>query len=205
MRKIAIYSLVLCLFLAGSCAFAYFDKPRLSVRAFDNKTDENVPAAAITEMMTTELFEVGLFNLVEREKLSYVADEIALGQSGLVDPSTAPELGRVMGAQYSMTGAITVYHYNASGGVVAVRGLAGGAASKTAYVTLDLRIIDNTTSEVVYARAETGQATRAAQAGAAWFKGAAIGGFSGTYGGILASATRDAVVKHVASMEKAFR
>ena len=201
MKKAAICSLVLCLFLLGNSAFAYFDKPRLSVRAFDNKTDNrNVPAAAITEMMTTELFDSGLFILVERERLNYVADEIALGQSGLMDPSTAPELGRVVGAQYSMTGAITVYYYNTSGGAVVIPGIAGGAASRTGYVTLDLRIIDNTTSEVVYARAETGRANREAQGLLTRF-----GGFArGSHGGILATATRDAVIKHVKSMEEVF-
>ena len=51
-------------------------KPRLAVREFENKAGGSVPASAITEMMTTELYEAGLFTLVEREKLNYVADEI---------------------------------------------------------------------------------------------------------------------------------
>ena len=175
-------------------------KPRLAIRAFDNKAgrDTKVPASAITEMMTTELLNSGLFSLMERERLDYVADEIRLGQSGLVDSSTAPEVGRIKGAQYTMTGAITLYHYNASGGVVVLPGLGAGAAAKTGYVTLDIRIIDNTTSEVVYAAAETGAATRDVGGLVSIY-----GGFAtGSYGGILASATRNSVIKHVESMKR---
>jgi curli biogenesis system outer membrane secretion channel CsgG len=178
-------------------------KPRLAVRAFDNKTDErSVPAAAITDMMTTELYKAGLFSLMEREKLDYIADEIRLGQSGLMDPSTAPELGKVKGAQYTMTGAVTVYHYNAKGGAVVVPGVGGGAAAKTAYVTLDIRVLDNTTGEVVYAAAEQGTAKREGAGLVAMFPGFAAGGASASYGGILAAATRDAVTKHAASIKQ---
>jgi curli biogenesis system outer membrane secretion channel CsgG len=173
-------------------------KPRLAVRAFENKTSERIPAPAITEMMTTELYQSGLFSLMERERLDYVAEEIRLGQSGLMDPSTAPELGKIKGAQYTMTGAVTVYHYHAEGGVLVIPGIAGGAAARTAYVTLDIRIIDNETGEVVYAAAEQGKATR--ELGGF---GTRFGGFAtASYGGVLASATRNAVTRHVARMEE---
>ena len=202
MKKAAVYFLVFCLFLLGSSAFAYFEKPRLSVRAFDNKAGGNVPASAITEMMTTELFNSGLFNLVEREKLDYVADEIRLGQSGLMDMSTAPELGRIQGAQYSMTGAVTQYFYNASGGAIPIPGVGGaGLLSNTAYVTLDIRIIDNATSQVVYAAVEQGASNQTIGGAVTRY-----GGFgAGKVGGILAAATRNAVMKHVTSMKATFR
>ena len=128
--------LVISLALAGPAAAR--EKPRLAVREFENKAGGNVPASAITEMMTTELYEAGLFTLVEREKLKYVGEEIRLSQSGLMDESTAPELGRIKGAQYSMTGAVTEYHYKAAGGAVPIPGVGGvGGASNTAYVTLE--------------------------------------------------------------------
>ena len=169
-------------------------KPRLAVREFENKAGGGVPAAAITEMMTTELYEAGLFTLVEREKLNYVADEIRLSQSGLMDESTAPELGKIKGARYSMTGAVTEYHYKASGGAVPIPGIGGaGEVSNTAYVTLDIRLIDNQTGEVVYAAAEQGASNQTI--GGLVTK---YGGFgAGKINGILAAATRKAVAKHV--------
>jgi curli biogenesis system outer membrane secretion channel CsgG len=192
--------LVCALFIAAVSGSAEA-KPGLSVRAFDNKAGggTEAPASAITEMMTTELYNADIFILLEREKLDYVAEEIRLGQSGLMDPSTAPEVGKIKGARYTMTGAITVYYYNASGGYVYVPGIAGaGAAGQTAYVTLDIRVIDTATGEVVYAKAEQGEAKREAAGIVTAFAGFA----KGSYGGILATATRDSVVKHVESLKK---
>lgn len=185
--------LVACCALAG----AVEARPRLAVREFESKTGGDVPASAITEMMTTELYEAGLFTLVEREKLNYVADEIRLSQSGLMDEATAPELGKIKGAQYSMTGAVTEYHYKAAGGAVPIPGVGGaGGVSNTAYVTLDIRIIDNQTGEVVYAAAERGASNQTL--GGLITK---YGGFgAGKINGILAAATRKAVVKHVEGM-----
>jgi curli biogenesis system outer membrane secretion channel CsgG len=169
------------------------------VRAFENKTNEKVPASAVTDMMTTELYDSGLFSLMERERLDYIADEIRLGQSGLVDSSTAPEIGKIQAAQYTMTGAVTQYRYNAGGGILPIPSIGGGGlGSKTALVVLDIRVIDNTTGAVVYAASESGRAKR--EIGGLVTK---YGGFvSGSYGGILAAATRDAVTKHVANMEQ---
>ncbi len=188
---------VLAISLALVGAAGAREKPRLAVREFENKAGGNVPASAITEMMTTELYEAGLFTLVEREKLKYVGEEIRLSQSGLMDESTAPELGRIKGAQYSMTGAVTEYHYKAAGGAIPIPGVGGiGGASNTAYVTLDIRIINNETGEVAYAAAERGASNQTS--GGLITK---YGGFgAGKINGILAAATRKAVMKHVESM-----
>jgi curli biogenesis system outer membrane secretion channel CsgG len=199
MKKFRWHAALLPFFiLLAACADA---KPSIAVRAFDNKAgdDAEAPASAITDMMATELHDSGIFTLTEREKLDYIAEEIRLGQSGLVDPSTAPELGKIKGAQYTMTGAITLYFYNASAGAVYVPGILGaGAAGKTAYVTIDLRIIDNATGEVAYAAAEQGEAKREAAGLLTKFGGFA----SGSYGGILASAARDSVVKHADALKR---
>jgi curli biogenesis system outer membrane secretion channel CsgG len=201
-KSVIILIALICLFLfvTGAAAVPISKRPRLAVREFDNKTDGHVPAAAITEMMTTELFNTGLFNLVEREKLDYVADEIRLGMSGLVDESTAPQVGKIKGAQYTMTGAVTLYYYNSGGGVVYLPGVVGGLLSRTAYVTLDIRIIDNTTSEVVYAAVEQGASNQTLGG-----VGTSIGAFGGgKTGGILAAATRKAVIKHAQTLEDIF-
>ena len=197
-RSCLIWALALSLTL---CRGAWA-KPRLTVRAFENKTTErSVPASAITEMMTTELSKAGIFSLMERERLDYIADEIRLGQSGLIDVGTAPEVGRLKGAQYTLTGAVTLYHYNAKGGAVVLPGVGGAMAAKTAYVGLDVRIIDNETGEIVYAAVQQGRATREAKGIGVAFPGFVGGGATVSYGGILATATRDAVRAHVREME----
>ena len=169
-------------------------KPRVAVVAFEDKSEEgNAPAASIINMMVTELYKSGTFTLVEREHLKYVADELNLGQSGLVDPSTAPKIGRVAGAQYIMTGAVTLYYYSekASGFVLPILGTS--AKAKTAYVVIDIRIIDVETGEIVYASNMTGDATNKEKK--------SIGSYSKMSGGLLGLATRDAVNKHISAMK----
>ena len=188
---------ILTAILLGALAAGAEARPTLAVREFENKAGGDVPASAVTEMMTTELYEAGLFTLLEREKLKYVGEESRLSQSGLMDESTAPELGKIKGAQYSMTGAVTEYHYKAAGGAIPIPGVGGiGGASNTAYVTLDIRIINNETGEVAYAAAERGASNQTL--GGLITK---YGGFgAGKINGILAAATRKAVMKHVESM-----
>ncbi|MDR1509175.1 MAG: CsgG/HfaB family protein [Synergistaceae bacterium] len=190
-------SIVLFVFLFGSVADA---KPTLAVKTFENKTGEgslDPPSGAITDMMTTELYDTGVFRLVERESIYLVAEELRLAQSGLMDTDTAPEIGKLVGAKYQMTGSITGYYYNISGGGIVIPWIAGGiAAGKTAYAKIDLRVIDSSTGETVYAASEQGTAKREASGILTRF-----GGFgSVSYGGILATATRDCVTKHVAKL-----
>jgi len=202
MKKTVFCFLVLCLFLLGTSASAFAsNRPRLSVRDFEDRSGDNAPAAAITDMMTTELYNARIFTLLERQRFDYIRGEIELGLEGWLEPSTAPEFGRVIGAQYSMTGAITRFFYNATGAVIPIPGVGGaGFLTNTAYVIIDLRIINNTTGEIVYAAAETGAANQTM--GGAVTRFGAFG--SGRIGGLLAAATRNAVIRHVEALRTRF-
>lgn len=200
-RKVLFSALIALTLLIASQAHAA--RPRIAIRAFENKTDEpSVPSTAITDMMTTELGKARIFSMFEREKLDYVTDEIRLGQSGLMDTSTAPEVGKLKGVQYTMTGAVTLYHYNVGAGGAFLKAVGIVGAAKTGYVTLDIRIIDNTTGEIVYVNSETGSAKRSGGGAAAYYSGFGIGALGGSYGGILAEATRNAVIKHINTMKE---
>ena len=143
-------------------------------------------------MMITELHKSGAFRLLEREQLDAIASELKLNQSGLVDPSTALKVGRIAGAQYMMTGAVTLYYYSEKASGFALPILGSSSKAKTAYVVLDIRIIDVETSEIVYAANQTGEATNKEKK--------SIGSSSKMVGGLLGLATRNAVEKHVAAM-----
>ena len=197
MKKLVLMSMLVLMF--ACCADA---KPRMAVRAFEDRSEEGkAPAGAIMDMMVTELTKAGVFDLMERERLDYIADEIKLGQSGLMDPSTAPKVGKIKGVQYTMTGAITLYYYSEKGSGFAIPVLGHATQAKTAYVVLDIRIMDNSTGAIVYASNETGEAKQVAKGAIAAYKGFFIGGYNRTTGGILATATRDAVMKHVSAIK----
>ena len=73
--------------------------------------------------------------------------------------------------------------------------------AKTAYVMIDLMIIDNVTGEIIYANNQYGEAKQVAKGAGASYKGFFIGGYSKKTGGILAEATRNAVIKHVSAIQ----
>lgn len=61
---------------------------------------------ALAEMLIGDLVGVDGLTLVEREQLEKVASEIALGQSGMIDETSAPEVGKMLGASCLITGTI---------------------------------------------------------------------------------------------------
>lgn len=66
--------------------------------------EKNVP-----EMLKTELSRLGSgIWVVERQKLEMILQEQALAQAGLIDQKTAQEVGQLAGAQYLLTGEISL-------------------------------------------------------------------------------------------------
>ena len=198
MRKI--FTVILLVLSLVSSAQA---RPRLTVRAFDDKTEQhNAPSYAIADMMTTELNKAGVFDLLERERYDLINDEFLLVDRGMVDPETAPKRGQVISAQYIMTGAITMYYYDEKGAGLKVSSKAGlKTQKKTAYVVLDLRIFDSQ-SNVVYSAVQTGTAKHSINEFNVDVGSFSAGIYSKREGGILAAAARDAIVKHVREIEK---
>ena len=180
---------------AAQSAFAAYT---ISVETFRNASGRYVPVDSIMEMMITELVNSGTFQVVERSRMDVIAREHRMAQSGMLDQRGAPQAGRLAGAQYIMTGAITKYENSNTGGAAGAilgghrGGLLGGLVNtNTAYVTLDARIVDTSTGAIVYAGRAEGAATDVLGGLVSRY-----GGFgSGRSGGQLATATHKAVTK----------
>lgn len=61
---------------------------------------------AVPEMLKTELSQYQGIVVVERSKIESILSEQALAQTGLIEDMTAQEVGRMVGAQYIITGEI---------------------------------------------------------------------------------------------------
>jgi len=61
----------------------------------------------ISEQLLTELYNLGKFNIVDRALMDKVISEINLGMMGMLDASTAKELGKMLGADLVGTGTYT--------------------------------------------------------------------------------------------------
>ncbi|MHA2620363.1 MAG: CsgG/HfaB family protein [bacterium JZ-2024 1] len=120
----------------------------------------------LVEMLQTSLVETGCFIVVERADLRQIQKEQQLKESGQARAgTTAATAGKLIPAQSLVMGAITTYAENESGGAIGGAfggGRFGGIAGKRARLTLDLRLVDTTTGEVLATGTAVGEASATA-------------------------------------------
>lgn len=167
----AILTLIVNLSLGSSVALA-MEKPTISVPEFKNETTwwwwQTATSRELADALSNELTSTGKFTVVERQKLETVISEQELAELGLVRKETAAKQGNLTGAKYIILGKVTSYEegvYNeSSGGNTGLNlgiisfGNSNNNAKQQAYVAIDLRVVDSTTGEVVYARSIEGRA-----------------------------------------------
>jgi curli biogenesis system outer membrane secretion channel CsgG len=127
------------------------EKPRIAVLEFKNKADNqwwsSHGAEAAQDVFVTELHKSGKFRVVEREQLEALMQEKNLSLSGDIDPKTAVRVGKLLGVNYILTGAVTEYGNTDVGG-----GGGGVFAGKRKFVAaLNARLIDTSTGEIAWA------------------------------------------------------
>ena len=120
MRKRVLSALWLVLALLALPSWGQEGKVRVGVLQFESKTSgvSQQQANAVMDLMTRALASSKSISVIERAQLDKVGKEIRLGQSGLVDASTAAEVGRIAGVQYILLGAVTELNKKASGGAI---------------------------------------------------------------------------------------
>lgn len=60
----------------------------------------------LSDELTAELFKTKLYEVIDRKNLAKIIEEQKLGQSGLVDETTAPELGKIIGSAVMLFGRV---------------------------------------------------------------------------------------------------
>jgi curli biogenesis system outer membrane secretion channel CsgG/TolA-binding protein len=169
---------------------------RIGIATFESKVREigDRQAAIITDIFSNTLYNSKRIQLVERERIDDIIDEILGGDTGIYDPETVAEIGRLSGIQYLVTGSVTELNKKASGGGVPIPVFGGatiGSAQTEATAKIILRVIEVETGEVVLSLSESGRSTNSATA-------LSIGGVrwaEGEFGGIEARAIGDAALR----------
>ena len=162
----AVMAVMLVIGMAGSAQAQ--DKVRVAVLDFSNNSTwswwgDGLGSAAAAEL-TTQLVKTGRFTVVERAHLTTVLAEQNLGQTGMVTAATAAKIGKILGVQFLMAGAITQFSIERT--TAGYRGI-GGSLS-TAESMLDVRLINTDTAEVMVVA--EGKGTK--RMGGGYFKGA---------------------------------
>ena len=155
-RAVGLLLAVSLIALAATPMFAA-DKPRIAVLEFKNKADNQYwwrgGAAAMQDVIVTELVKSGKFRVMDREALNAVMREQNLSLSGDVDPATAIKAGKLIGVRYLLTGSITEYGIEDAGASgPGVRGLPSFSVKKRKFTAAsNARLIDAQTGEIVWA------------------------------------------------------
>jgi len=154
-------------------------RKRIAVLSFDPPMEYRSAQIGniIGDMLTTALVKMGL-EVVERSQLEAVLREQQLARSGIIDPATAVEMGKILGVDYILGGRITEFGIRDEsqlGGVIAQFSVGVRVRQSTARVKADVRLIDVRTGRILMA--ETGEGREAVRlAGGSGFRQPGVGG-----------------------------
>ncbi len=98
--------LLIAALLASGSAWA---KPVIAIVDLDNHTGDpqyDPAGPGVAALLVTRFVRTDAVTVVERSRLQEVIGELELGQSGLVDPASAAEVGRLLGAEYLVLGSL---------------------------------------------------------------------------------------------------
>ncbi|MEW6686227.1 MAG: CsgG/HfaB family protein [Candidatus Edwardsbacteria bacterium] len=178
----------------------YSGLPRLiAVIDLRNQSEFDDPriGRGISKMLITALVNSGRFTVVERQEavLDRILREQGLSLMGVIDPTSAAQVGRLLGAKAVVVGEVSEFGIRKTGGYIGL----GGTKTITTRVVIDARMIDVTTGQILVA--ETGVGTSSTQtSGVALTFEFGTAGFDETTIGI---ATRIAVNKIVKGFAEA--
>lgn len=117
--------------------------------------------SGVADIFVSEAFRSGRFRITERAELDKVLREQDLARSGRIDPTTAAELGQITGAELIVLGSLSEFGVTTTGGGGGVLGVFGGSAETvTARATVDIRMVDSVSAEVLAIGIATSEASQ---------------------------------------------
>jgi curli biogenesis system outer membrane secretion channel CsgG len=162
-------ALSLLAFLPVPALLAQSGKPRVAILEFKNKASHYSwswydAGRGAQDMLVTELVKTGRYRVIEREQLAAIMREKNLSLSGDVDPRTAVQIGKMLGVEYLIAGAVTELGVtNRGASVPGGFGLPSvSVRSQKAEAAVDARAFSTSTGEIVWAdtaRDETSDAS----------------------------------------------
>ena len=79
----------------------------IAVVDFDGKGVSVIEASALTDRFASELFNLGVYRLIERERVGEILEEQGFQQSGCTTAECAVEVGKMLGTELIITGSIS--------------------------------------------------------------------------------------------------
>lgn len=133
-------------------------KKRVAVFTFEDKTDKSYhwydnksPGDGMTDMLTTELVKSGKYTVIERQEIAKIMQEQNLGMTGRVTEQSAAQIGKLLGVELAVVGAVTEFGGTKGGTGGRIKGFGVGVNKQTATVAVDVRFVNTNTGEILAA------------------------------------------------------
>jgi len=133
-------------------------KKRVAVFTFEDKTDNRYrwwdgrnPGDGMADMLTTALVKSGKYIIMERQEMSRLLQEQQMGQSGIVTEQSAAEVGKMLGVELAVVGAVTEFGHTKKDMGIKIKGFGIGTKSQTATVAVDVRLVNTSSGEIIAA------------------------------------------------------
>ncbi|HVO32922.1 MAG TPA: CsgG/HfaB family protein [Elusimicrobiota bacterium] len=129
-------------------------KRRIGVVDFQNKSayGQNRLGTSASDILITELAKSGKFIVVERDKIDQILAEQKLDMTGAIDPNTAAKVGKILGLNAIVTGSISQFGSDTEGSEYLIT----QSKSQVVKCTVDIRVVDAETGQILYADSGSG-------------------------------------------------
>lgn len=216
-------SLLCCGLLLALAAQASGQRKRIAVLSFDVGVDAKAHAQndfgihddlgrALSDVLVDRLVQDGKFIVIERAQLDQIVKEQNFSNSDRADPSTAAKIGKIAGVDAVVIGSVTEFGLDKketkTGALTRKLGALSGTSldrqTSTVSVATTARIVDVSTAAILASATGAGTSSET--------KTSAVGGVSGTAGGLsqkssdfsnpmVAEATNKAIASMTAQLE----
>jgi len=131
-------------------------KRRIGVVEFENKSayGQGRLGTAASDILVTELVKSGKFIVVERDRLNKVMEEQKFQAQGMTDPATVAKIGQIMGLEAIVVGSVSQFGVKKEGSDY----LLTQSKRQVADVTVDIRLVDVQSGQVILADSGKGMA-----------------------------------------------
>ncbi|MCK5148832.1 hypothetical protein KAR48_18910 [bacterium] len=133
-------------------------KKRIAVFSFENKSRQGwswytggSPGDGMADMLITELVKSGKYMVIERSEIAKIMQEQDMGMTGRVTEQSAAKVGKLLGVELAVMGAITEFGASKGGTGGRLKGIGIGVSKQKATVAIDVRIVNTNTGEILAA------------------------------------------------------
>lgn len=170
-------------------------------QSYGNLYGENGPSRGISNLLTNQLVKEGTYVLVERSKVEAILAEQNLGASDRIEPTTAAQIGRLLGVDAVLMGSVTQFIVEDQSNDVSVGGflgLGGKQKKQIANVQISTRLVATATGEILTAAEGSGKANKSGGSGSIFGISASTGSDSSDR--LLGEASKQAVDQIVSQL-----